>query len=1386
MDVSLSVRSRLFSIVSAVALVAGGALMVTAAPAAAAPDNPMPSSDTGLWIVRLAGQSLVESQAPGDRVDVDSEAARDHRAQLADQQRDVLEAISQRLDRPVDVRHTFRNVLNAIVIEAEPEEAAGLIEVPGVIAVDPDTTVTINTDVSSEWIGAPAVWDGDTGPGLPTRGEGVVVGVIDTGINPDHPAFAATDGDGYTHTNPYPGYLGVCDPAHPQHEPICNDKLVGAYSFVASGESPQDVNGHGSHTASIAAGNTHDATLVYGDDEITRTVHGVAPRANVVAYKVCPDVTCESAAMIAAIEQAVLDEVDVLNMSITTSSEPWIDSVNQALLDAFGAGIFVSLSAGNSGPASGTANSPAPWAAAAGATTTDRIIANSLSVLGPTPVPPELAGIEAWPGAGAGITTNLEAGLRYARQVGDEEACQPYAAGAFTGMVALILDGACSSATKVDNVAAAGAVGAVIYDARPGPPLASREVTETTIPVFQVDSESGDALRDYVYFAGGPVTVRIDPGTAVVQGSADANLVHDLSSRGPNRYDLLVPTMSAPGVNVLAAWRERAGDPAQYEFQRGTSMASPHVAGAGALLKALHPTWSPAEVRAALAGTADPTGLTTPDGTPADPFDTGAGLVDVAGAGRVGLVLDESYANMAAADPATGGDPRTLNVPYLLDRECDTACAWTRVVTNVADVPTSYTATLTGPSVTGTVQPSSFTLPPGATQQLTITVDVSGTSGGDWVFADVLLDTSDAHAGGEPISDVHYPVAVVATAPAVSVVPDGVEASQPPGHQVTRALAIQNAGNVPLPWELAGGTGCDLPADVPWLAASAESGTVPAPPASLETASEHPRLTLDSTGLAPGSYTATLCVDSGDPGRPRVEVPVTFTVLDTPMIEVSPAELEINQPADTVTNVPLTIDNSGTAALDWSFGESPVAVDPAALGGVDPDRRALLEAGVLLAPDNLFPPTDLLPGIAALDPRNGQLLHPALITYPEEVGQTADVTLSPAGDGFLVSDNSADQIHEFNLNGAYQGVFVDGEAAGLDNLRGLAVSPWGTLLVVGQNSRNVAEFDATGTYLGDLIAPEAGGILSPQDVLVRDSDVLVSASNGIFQFAQDGTPLSRWQPDIANAGQLAEQADGNVLAAALSFSPGVWELTPDGELVDIYTGATPANVGVHPLADGNILTVNFDGVHVIDRGATLLGTQIPAGSVQHYMIADIGQLLACELPDEVPWLSVSADSGTIAAAADQQLSVQIDTTGLALGTYQTELCVHGNDPDMPVVSVPVSVTVTGGAGGDCLVDYQVNSQWEDNFQTTVMVTNTSGATVNGWSLTWTFTAGQELVDLWNGIESQTGADVTVVNEPWNAAILPGDSVTIGFTATHAGTNPDPVGFALNGLACDTA
>ena len=295
-----------------------------------------------------------------------------------------LDAASAALGRQISPKFVYEHALNGVALDLSPAEAETLAGMPGIRAVTPDFERRTMSDRGPTWIKAPSLWTGSAG--VTTRGEGVIVGVIDSGVNPSHVSFAAAAG-GYTHTNPKGALLGWC--ATPANAGVCNTKLIGVYDFVSGGTNgtsafTPDPDGHGSHVASTAVGNPITAVFNAAPVDLS----GVAPRANLISYRGCgstPDSrSCgpnSGSALLAAINRAVADQVDVINYSIGGGpSDPWltiggtVNSDEEAFLAAREAGIVVAVSAGNDGPEPGTHGSPsnAPWVIGVAAVTHDR------------------------------------------------------------------------------------------------------------------------------------------------------------------------------------------------------------------------------------------------------------------------------------------------------------------------------------------------------------------------------------------------------------------------------------------------------------------------------------------------------------------------------------------------------------------------------------------------------------------------------------------------------------------------------------------------------------------------------------------------------------------------------------------------------------------------------------------------------------------------------------------------------------------------------------------------------------------------------------------------------------------------------------------------------
>ena len=721
----------------------------------------------------LPGLEATSPQARGEaKLDAKSPASRAYLDHLDRQQARHIAAIEGRLARNIQVTFRYKAVSNGIATALSPTEAQKIRQLPGVTRVVRDRVELLDTDRGPSWIGAPDIWDGSATSGLPgTKGDGVIVGVIDSGVNMDHPSFADVGGDGHNHTNPFgPGtYVGWCDPGNPDHDPsyVCNDKLIGAWDYsdawcavntdvCSETDGPEDNDGHGSHTASTAAGNVLNSPAI----------SGVAPHANLITYDACVDDfeelgLCPFATTTAARDQAALDGVDVTNYSIGGGSDPWGDDSDAQFLNLVYAGVYPAASAGNSGPGPNTVGHLGPWMSTTAASTHDRetVENNLINMSGGTNPPANMDGASMTGGYGP-------ASIVYAKDFDDgdpdprnpsEQCLIPFPANTWTnGEIVLCDRGTIARVAKCANVAAGGAAGCVLANANAGQgdPVADPHV----IPAIHVDDTDGTSLRNWLGTGAGHMAT-ITAGSVVVDPAA-ADIMASFSSRGPNSsFDVLKPDLTGPGVNILAAVAtDGVFPPPEFGTLSGTSMSSPHNAGAGALLTALYPDWSSSAIKSALMTTADTTvhvqagvGLTD-----ADPFDRGAGRLDLTKAAMVGLVFDETVENYWAANPDIGGDPGSLNLPSLQSNNCVVDCTWTRTVTSVASAPINWTVgfTIETPGLSVTANPNNFTLAPGATQEIEFTAIRGALPLDAYAFGQANF----TEPGASP--DLHIPIAI--------------------------------------------------------------------------------------------------------------------------------------------------------------------------------------------------------------------------------------------------------------------------------------------------------------------------------------------------------------------------------------------------------------------------------------------------------------------------------------------------------------------------------------------------------------------------------------------------------------------------------------------------
>ena len=797
MDVQLKVLSAAFCLAVLVAMSLAAPVFAKSAVAPGAAngkqryivilqDPPLATYDGRIIHTPELGMDTMRFAATSNRytgagkLDVNAPASRNY-LRFLDERFEAFRGESVlKLGRQLKPTHRYRNAVNGFATELSDAEVKVLRDVPGVRSVVRDEIHKLETDSGPNWIGADKIYNGSAGPYSPSGGENIVVGVIDSGINWDHNSFVdAGEGPspGYDHVNPYILQKGLCS----KSEVLCNDKLVGVYDFVEDDAGTveteefndgKDNSGHGSHVASIAVGNPLNVTL----NGVPTVIAGVAPNANIISYRVCfigdpvdpEDDGCQTSAIFSAIEQAIIDQVDVVNYSIgTQAGDPWGGgSTTLAFLNLRAAGVFVATSGGNAGPNAGTIGSPAnaPWIIAVGNATHDRVFASAIESLsgGDTPPPNVLIGASFTDGIGVRKIVHAKDFGSALCGTGQPESgpdcsantglSNPFDPGTFDGEIVVCDRGEYGRVEKGKNLQLAGAGGYI---------LANTEVwgddivaDDHCLPATHLGFSDGEKLRSWL--GSGSNHQGGLSGFSIFHIAEAGDQIANSSSRGPGLppiQNVLKPDLIAPGTEILGAGSVNNN----FAFLTGTSMSSPHVTGGAALLKSVHPDWTPSMLASAVMMTATPELAIDFDGSEATTFKRGAGRPRLDQAVNAGLYLEETESGFLAADPDIGGDPKDLNLPGLVDTACRNNCVFQRTVTDLAG-GASWSTSASGfvNGVSATVSPANFTLAKDASRELTITIDLSQSElVGAWVYGEVRLSSNG-------LPDAVFPVAVFA------------------------------------------------------------------------------------------------------------------------------------------------------------------------------------------------------------------------------------------------------------------------------------------------------------------------------------------------------------------------------------------------------------------------------------------------------------------------------------------------------------------------------------------------------------------------------------------------------------------------------------------------
>ncbi|KAG8391733.1 hypothetical protein BUALT_Bualt01G0217800 [Buddleja alternifolia] len=642
----------------------------------------------------------------------------------------IIESITISSDEeqePPQLLYVYESAISGFSAKLSQKHLKMLKKLDGFLSATSDELLALHTTHSPHFLGLKegiGLWDPQN------LASDVIIGVVDTGIWPEHPSFR---GSGINSPVP-PHWKGKCQAGTKFSPSKCNKKLIGAGAFFKGYEaiagrinetldyrSARDSEGHGTHTASTAGGNYIKGASFLGLAK--GSAAGMRYTARIAAYKACYQFGCASSDILAAIEQAIHDGVHVLSLSLGGASKPYYkDNMAIAAFNAIQKGIFISFSAGNSGPFNSTVSNIAPWIMTVAASYTDRVFPTTVH-LGDGRV---FSGSSLYSGKPTKKSTLV------------------YGKFCTTGSLSpklvkrkiVICDrGINSRVAKGEEVKMAGGAGMILANSEDqGDELFA---DPHVLPATALGVMSANAIKTYTNLSTSPTAVIIFEGT--VYGNR-APIIAAFSSRGPSSIgpDIIKPDITAPGVNILAAWppnispTQLKSDKRSVEFNiiSGTSMSCPHVSGLAALIKSLHSDWSPAAIKSALMTTAyihdsqdSPISDTASRSSTATPFAFGSGHADPERASDPGLIYDISardylvylcslnynssqialFAGANFTCPGRSGfQPGDLNYPSFAvifgsKNGANVTLTYKRTVTNVGNAMSSYAVKVTEP-----------------------------------------------------------------------------------------------------------------------------------------------------------------------------------------------------------------------------------------------------------------------------------------------------------------------------------------------------------------------------------------------------------------------------------------------------------------------------------------------------------------------------------------------------------------------------------------------------------------------------------------------------------------------------------------------------------------